>query len=169
MNKSQIKYLKWIIVLLFICPLSSIAATEDELKAAFIYNFIKFVSWPENSSNTVNLCVHGNVKNITPYLNLSKKNIVVRKIESLRVLSRCQVLYLAESENAISSDLSKEAIKNSILLIGDEDSFIEKGGMISLIPTGNTMGFEVNYLTIKEANLKISSNVLAIAKRVINE
>src|SRR3989338_270521 len=77
--------------------------TEYEVKAAFIYNFAKFVEWPADADTTMDLCVlgddpFGSVIDVIKGKPAREKNIVIKRIKSLQQLKICQILFISNSE-----------------------------------------------------------------------
>ncbi len=145
------------------------AFSEDDIKAAYIYNFTKFITWPEGKSQNMIFCFHGDIKNSAPYMQLSKKNIHVQRATELSSAQGCSIWYVGNLEESKISELSNYAVQNAILLVGDSDTFVDKKGMIGLVFNDNKISFEVNYLKVKEAKLSVSAKLMALAKRVITD
>ncbi len=172
------------IILIFICgafagPGASIAGsaetTEFQVKAAFVYNFVKFVQWPHDSfpatgDAPISICVLGqdplgdaleSLKGLTAY----GRNLSVRRIAGQGEADRCQVLYLCRSEREAMGNLLK-GMKAGVLTIGDMKSFASAGGIINFVIVDNRVSFEINVDAAERAKLKISSQILKLAKIV---
>ena len=160
--------------------LSSIAhlqnrPTIEELKAVFVYNFLKFAEWPEEKENKhLNLCIIGKTP-ISEYIkSLNKKRIQDKEIKVFEIketeiknILQCQAIFLGEiSEQNKKKILSK--LKNkAILSISDQKEFVKQGGIIELLQEGNKLRFKVNFSLAQKSNLKISSRLLRLAKEVL--
>ncbi len=149
--------------------------TESEVKAAFLYNFAKFVEWPEDRftspSDPVRLCVFGG-ESLESDLRqvVNGKSIGTRPVQIQRVglpqVKHCHVLFLGASESQRLPQVLEAARSGSVLTVGDFPGFTEQGGVISLVVDENRIRFEVNLKAAQEARLKLSSKLLSLAKSV---
>lgn len=150
---------------------------EYLVKLAFIYKMIIYVKWPEGvfskPDDPVVFCILGKnpfksaaktVKNRT----VKGKQIITKEIGSLRGVSSCNVLFVSQSEERSLGRVLKspELEKSSILTIADMEDFSKKGGMISLIKEDRRVRFEINTEAVEKASIKISSQLLKLAKIV---
>jgi hypothetical protein len=154
---------------------SSIAgqpSTEYRIKAAFLYNFTSFVTWPETLAGQTGftLCVFGN----DPFGALLDKlagkpvnntKLVVRRLESLALLDQCQLVFISE----ISSDRVDAALamlhRLPVLTVSDMHGFTELGGIIEFRIIENKVRFDINLNAAESAGLSISSKLLSLATR----
>jgi uncharacterized protein DUF4154 len=159
----------------------AIAAENDslevKLKAAYIYNFLRFVEWPETDKLTTNICVYGIKESYRPAFNsmatLSKKsrklNIKLLSVNAeLNSLKSCQIIFItdkAEYKNKEILDYTKDI---SALTIGESSNFIQQGGLINFIRIRDKIKFEINAEAAKSVGLKIPSKVLRIAERLVS-
>ncbi len=148
------------------------ASREYGLKAAYLYNFMKFVSWPsealDGSPEHIVVCVHGE----DPFVdNLDKidgkpvgqRSVVVHRCEDLLDLSRCHVLFIS-SRNAVPLDqVLNEAATAGVLTVSDIEDFIDLGGMIGFKVTRNRLRFEINLTAAERAGLRLRSRLLRLA------
>jgi len=147
-------------------------STEYRIKAAFLYNFTSFVTWPEEFSGKTGftLCVFGN----DPFGNLldklagkSVKNtqLVVRRLQSLALLDECQLVFISE----MSSDQLGAALTLlhglPVLTVSDMRGFTELGGIIEFRIIQNKVRFDININAAESAGLNISSKLLSLATR----
>lgn len=149
--------------------------TEYQVKAAFIYNFVKFVQWPadaflEKAGASISLCILGRDELGDALEGLNGKSaqgriFSVRRIDRPGEADRCQVLYLCRSERERMRAILK-GIKAGVLTIGDMKSFASAGGIINFVLTQKKVSFEINVEAAEKAGLKISSQLLKLAKIV---
>jgi hypothetical protein len=152
-------------------------ATEYQLKAAFLYNFTKFVEWPANSfasnDSPLRLCVLGENPFGSGLSQMAEGKVVgghpvqVAVLENGRHAPDCQVLFISSSELTPVRAILHELRGRPVLTVADTKSFAEEGGMIGLLIEGQRMRFEVNLRAATEAHLKISSKLLSLAKAVL--
>lgn len=164
-----------ILVLLFGTLISRAAMSETEVKAAFLYNFAKFVEWPAEafSSETapIQLAVLGD-EDVTAKLKmlLSDKKAHGRSFEVKRILNpqdakTCQMVYVTSAESRRAFQVLEATRKLPVLTIGESDQFIDLGGMINFVFEDTQLRFEINPETAERVKLEISSKLLRLAKK----
>lgn len=145
--------------------------SEDEVKAAFIFNFVKFVEWPEMAEKKeIKVCFTGE-KPLSGNLTLlegRKAHNLVLKISSGSVPPEdiCDVLFLSASDRKSLSELLIFYSEKPVLTISDVPGFARSGGMIGLVVVDNKVRFEINLSAVNKSQLKISSQLLSLAKEV---
>lgn len=149
--------------------------TEYEVKAAFIYNFAKFVEWPPNSftslTDPLRICVLGNspvgadLQNIVADKRIGSRPLLVRHAE-ISDIKGCHVLFIGLTESYPVQQALQAAQRTSVLTIGDMAGFLDRGGMINFIFDQSRIRFEVNLKASQGARLQLSSKLLNLAKSV---
>ena len=146
---------------------------EYQIKAAFLYNFAKFVEWPaaafKDAQSTVTLCILGNDPFGDALDSLREKTIegrrlVIRRVSKIEEADRCHILFVSASEKESLSHILKVIRSWNVLTVGDTKGFAESGVMINLISIENKVGFEINLAAAEHASLKISSKLLKLGK-----
>jgi hypothetical protein len=151
--------------------------SEYEVKAAFLYNFAKFVEWPAESfaapDDPLRLCIVG----ADPFGSMlddtvGRKPIGGRPVKITRLRSaprrgQCHVLFMAESEDARIANLLLTTSGEPVLTVSDAEDFAERGGMIGMRMDHNRVRFEINMISARQADLKISSQLLKVATQII--
>ncbi len=148
---------------------------EEEVKAAFLYQFTKFVEWPSNhevDGGKFNLCVAGDnpLEGTLGRLegaSVKEKIIEVRYAHDWRFLEGCHMLYVSPSERDQMFSILRRAAAEPILTVSEIHGFIEHGGMINFVREGRKIRFEVNQQSAEQSRLKVSSKLLQLAIRVI--
>jgi hypothetical protein len=145
---------------------------EYQVKAAYLYNFAKFVEWPESSfrdsSSPIKICVLGRDPFGKSLDDLRHKSVGNRKLEIERFqqtdqAKACHVLFVSEAEKENLSAILRAVQKKSILTIGETKGFTGAGGIINLVKTGDKVSFEINRDAADRSGLKISSQLLKLA------
>ncbi len=143
---------------------------EDEVKAAFVYNFAKFVEWPgDKISGQVNLCILGesplgfSALKAIDGRTVQDRPLVTKLLSKPDELKDCHIVFIAASERNKTAQLLKAAHQHHALTVRDIEGFAETGGIIGLIKTGEKIRFEINLLAAKEAGVVISSRLLSLA------
>jgi hypothetical protein len=158
------------------------ASLEYKVKAAFLYNFLKFVEWPADQGveTTAPITVgivcndeHANSFDEIATRKVKDRSIIIKKFadvttpEAKAGLAKCQLIYVTASLRDISKDIIALTRKQPVLVVGESEGFIEAGGIINFVMQDNKVCFEINADSADEANLKIASQLLRLAKRVI--
>lgn len=149
---------------------------EAKIKAALIYNFMRFVDWPEESDRTGVICVIGpkhEYRQALEFLTtqpLKKTNITLQEINNgngADVLSKCQIVFMTNLATEKQKQRLFDKETESFLIVEEDAHFADHNAMINLIARNQKIGFEVNLMNAKQANFRISSKVLRLADRVI--
>ena len=159
------------------------SASEYLIKAGFIYNFANLVQWPAASfpqpdsaiviaivgedhfGTTINHVLDGKKVDGRPFT-IRRFRSVSELLKSRSDLKDCQILYISSSEMRHASEAIQGLKGMPILTIGEMPGFANGGGMINLVVEDNRVRFEVNVQAAKEADLNISSRLLALARIV---
>ncbi len=162
-------------LLSFLVATTGMAQTrlEDKIKAAYLYNFTKFISWPEISGDRFTICLLGQdgVTELLATLEDRKaqgKPIHLQPIKSLKNLNTaCQILYLAENSRfQLQKKLAGVLVVKSIdhtLTVSSQPSFIRQGGMIGFVIVDQRVRLQINLTTLRQSELKISAKLLEVA------
>lgn len=147
--------------------------TEYQIKAAFIYNFARFVDWPPQAFATANAPMVIGVLGENPFgdnLQQAINGKVVnghplqfRQFDSLSDALKCHVLFISQSEKKHLSKIIAKLKAAPILTIGETDGFIDAGGMIHLVLIQQKVRFQINNEAAKNAGLTMSSKLLSLA------
>lgn len=144
------------------------AAQEYVVKSALALNFARFTEWPTAIGTTVNLCVLGDQPMQQAFLTVDKKpvgnkTLTVIKLSGLNDVDACQLLYVASQHSDRIKQIRTEAIARHILTIGEDESFLENGGMVNLEMVESKINIQVNLGLVQQAKLQISARVLKLA------
>ncbi len=148
---------------------------EYAVKAAFLYNFAKFVEWPaeafEKDQDSLTLCILGKDP-FGPALDsvsgktVRGKSLVIQRIDKLQEIDNCDILFISRSKRNELAEVFAELDGSSVLTVGDIEGFAQRGGIINLITVERKVRFEVNLDAAEHAGLKISSKLLRLAEIV---
>lgn len=154
-------------------PAHAEVASEAAIKTAYLYNFAKFTEWPSaafiNSTAPLNLCIIGRSELGGQVSSLEGKSaqghdISIKRINSLNEGNECHILLVANIERRQLSDLTHSLSKTPILTVSDLEGFASMGGMLGLITVDERVQFEANPDAARKAGLKISSQLLSLAR-----
>lgn len=149
---------------------------EDEVKAAFVYNFAKFIEWPSGKVNeSITLCILGesplgfSALKAIDGRTAQDKPLVTKLLNKSDDLKGCHIVFIAVSERNKLVQLLKIAHQQHALTVSDMDGFTQGGGAIEMVKTDDKIRFEINLLAAKEAGLVISSRLLSLALAVYDD
>ncbi len=144
-------------------------AEETQLKAAYIYNFGKYVTWPTiTATDPLEICLLGPDPLADPLQKLEEKKIGDREItfdllDSTSIKTDCEMLFISRSQQKQLAATLAQLEDNAVLTISDIQGFAGKGGMIELVRKENKIRFIINIDSVRRAGLVISSRLLSLA------
>ncbi len=146
--------------------------TEYEVKAAYLYNFGKFVEWPAKvtaASEFFSICVLGEDPFGSTFdatiagESINGKKVVVKRITKPQDAVSCRILFISSSEEGRLQEILAMLGNTSVLTVSDLSQFTRRGGMIRFVMEANRVRFEVNLTTAEHAGLTLSSQLLKVA------
>jgi hypothetical protein len=148
-------------------PLAQEVSREYRVKAAYLYNFVKYVEWPDTKGRIL-ICVAGQ----NPFGTLLESLVRNERVHGVPLATEvildartdCDVLFTPRTAN-IPAYL-KAAAGMPTLTIGETPRFVEQGGMIAFYPDGGNVRFQINPAAAARVQLRISSRLLQLAKIV---
>jgi hypothetical protein len=157
------------VTLLFIATprADEIAMLEYKIKAGYLYNFTKFITWLDDSSETFNVCIIGD----NPFgelLNPIEKHTVlgrpIKLIHSQHYSNtpHCHILYLSKNAPAVQ-------LQDNTLVVCEGADFNKKNAMIGFIQREDTIRLQINLPALSQSGLKISAKLLEVAEVVIQD
>jgi len=174
------RFLRWLIFASFLgaswesLPAQTLAAREYIIKAAFLYNFVKLTEWPTNafdsSKSPITIGIIGKdpfgrvLEDTVRGKTVDGRNIViVRFKERDEDIRKCQLLFIAKSENEHLDEIFSLVAKKPVLTVGEIDRFNYRGGMIWLMKKGDEIKFRIRQSAAREVGIKFSSKLLALS------
>jgi hypothetical protein len=152
------------------------AGREYSVKAAFIRQFTRYVTWPEGTfKNPADPIVLG-VLGENPFGNAldqiasgggsDARGISVKYYRTIEEYEPCQILFVSASEVKGMEKILDKTRNLPVLIIGDTPGLAEAGAVINFVIEDNKVRFEVNPEAARQAHLQISSKLLHLAKLV---
>jgi len=168
------------VVALLALLLVGAGVTEAALKAAFVYNFTKLVTWPESAlggpadafvvgvvgKNGLGSELEAALKDKT----MGGRQIIVRRWQTVDDIAHCHILWL--SAEIVADDVAMRRVLQTreVLVVGDAESLAHRGGMVRLYrettDDGVKVRFEFNVEAARNAGLEVSSKLLSLARIV---
>ena len=161
-----------VVILAMVATVNGVAQERPthEIHAAMLYNFIKYVQWPnegetgdfvvgvigdENVFNTLKTWYDGKAK--------GSKKYVIKKLASADEANTCQVVYVGKSKNRDFEIIKSSVTGKSILTITDGNGMAEKGSCINFKVIDGKLKFELNQAMVSGSNLKVSTQLSSMA------
>jgi hypothetical protein len=149
--------------------------SEYQLKAAFLFNFAKFVEWPPQAFPETNSPIVIGVLGTNVFgsdLERTIRNKTVnnhpfqfKEFTSATEAIHCHILFVSPSEKDRLRQIVEALHNASVLTVSETDQFLTAGGMINFTIENNKIRFQINDEHAKKAGLKISSKLLSLAAR----
>jgi len=142
---------------------------ETNLKAAFLYNFTKYIDWPADPGGSEFVIgiigpsdIEDPLQEIARTGTVGNKKIVVRRFDKLEQLVPCQVLFISRRCKIDLAAIMARVNRNE-LTIGEVAGAARRGVMFNFVLPGDKLRFEVNLKSLSASGLKVSSQLLKLA------
>ncbi len=179
-----IRFAAWVLAVVAFLPSLAFAAAdtadlEYRVKASYLFNFVKFVGWPEasftNSSAPFVIGLVGDdpfgrtVDETFAGRKTNGRSFVIRRFSPKDDPGNCHILFASLSDKSRLAKLLASLRGRPVLTVGETDRFGELGGMVNFTVVGGTVKLEANPEAAVAAGLKVSSKLLAVSKVVKTE
>ena len=152
-------------------------ASEYDVKAAFLYNFAKFVRWPGEHfppvTQSFRLCLLGDdpfggvLENAVVGKSIQERSLTVQHLDDPQEAAACQMVFVSRSELQRLRQITAILDGAPVLIVGDSPDAVYTGGMIGFHMVGNRVRFMINQDAVTRAGLEVSSQLLNVADKVI--
>ena len=149
-------------------------AREYRIKAAFLYNLSKFVTWPDEATaadTPLTICIYG-YNPFERYLEklqertVKGRPIAIRYIAEKATIDGCQLVFMSRHNTSQPALLKAPPPYPPVLTVGDDAEFLAQGGLVSLVRVSNSVQLDINLTRAKQAGFKVSANLLEVARKV---
>lgn len=149
----------------------SLAVDEATAKAAYLYNFAKFILWPDEQRATLRLCVvgdHALDKSLDSLIGkpVRSMQISVRHAVALQDIPQCDLVFVPESRQQSLERVRQVVNGFPILIVTENTEALPKGATVALIPSDGRIVFEVDLATARQLGLQVSAKMLQLARKV---
>ena len=165
-----------LVCLVFHATAAAQSAEVSQVKAAYLYNFAKYVEWPADESGGADkptvICVVGDERTS----DILDQVIVGRKANGRRLEARrprtagefraCQILFIGFPDKAHIAPILRGLKDANTLVVGQSNQFLALGGMINLSEENGTIALEIDPKSAEASGLKISSRLLVVSRVV---
>lgn len=145
------------------------SALEAKVKAAYLFHLTKFVDWPSLPPEVLHICVLGADPVGDMLLELTdrkvKEHALKIELNARADLAQCQVLFISRSEKKWGDVLAR-LHSASVLTVSDHQDFAQGGGVIGFYSEDGKIKLEINPVAARNANLKINSKLMEMARTV---
>lgn len=169
---------------------------EYQIKAAFLFNFIKFVNWPKEKMADANEPIIIGIIGKDPFgdtldpiknKKVKGKKLVIKRFKGfeelkknsgkdepefgrkIQALRKCHLLFVCSSEKENFEEIIEILEGSSVLTVEETAGFLKAGGIVNFLMEDKKVRFEINITAAEQAKLKIRSKLLRLAKRVVEE
>lgn len=149
---------------------------EYHVKAGFLGNFARFIRWPATAFPKSNTPYIIGILGDDPFgpvidqaiegFTVEARSLIVKRYNNTTSLEFCHILFISRSQKTNLDNILAQLQKVPTLTVSDINGFCKKGGMINFIHFENNIRFEINASASQKARLKLSSNLLALAKAI---
>jgi YfiR/HmsC-like len=147
--------------------------TEYQLKAAFLFNFAKFVDWPPDSFANPQapflICIVGSdpfgqaIDSTLRGQSIRGRAVAVQRVQDASHLRHCQMAFVSSSDRRHLQEILQNVRGASVLLVGESPGFAAEGGAIQFEMEDDRVRFSINPEAAERAGLRVSSKLLALA------
>jgi YfiR/HmsC-like len=171
------------ILVLFLALTSSLSgawasaqeANESQVKAAFVFNFVKFVDWPseafndsgapiivgvvgeDSTSSAIDQTINGKTAN--------GRRLLIKRFPNFKAITRCHILFISFSQRDNLRQILA-AVGPAVLTVGETEGFAQMGGIINFTIVDKKVRFEINQTAAERAGLRVSAKLLSLARAV---
>jgi YfiR/HmsC-like len=174
---------KWLVIRVVVCCLAVVtqaqSATEYQVKAAFLFNFAKFVEWPADAfpgtDAPLQICLLGRdpfgheFEEVIGDKSINGHRIEVIHPSGVPQARGCQIIFVASSEKKQTLEILRGLQGANVLTVGDTAGFAGMGGIINFVLDDGRVRFEINVKAAERAHLKISARLLTVAKLIVTD
>ncbi len=155
------------------------SAPEYQVKAAFLFNFARFVEWPADAFSSADAPLQVCVLGQDPFGSDFEQVILDKAVNGHRLevvhpsgvpqARACQILFVASSGKQQVREILQGLRTASVLTVGDMAGFAKMGGVIDFVLDESRVRFEINLQAAERAHLKLSARLLTVAKLIMSE
>jgi hypothetical protein len=145
------------------------ASTKHESQALYIYNFLKFIEWPDNNMDRIIVSVYGEsavydeLVKITKNKTIGEKYIYVIKSTNPQDMKLCNIVFVPEQSCCDINNIIDQIKNKTTVVVGAKEGANSRGSSIELIENGSKMGYRINKEVVQTQNLIYSQQLLKMS------
>ena len=145
-------------------------STDYKAYSLYVYNFMKYVEWPEEESTgdfIVGLIGDSKIKEdliiLANHKKLKGRKIVFKLFDKVEDITYCHLIYISSSKSSSIKVINKKFASKPILIVGEREESVYKGAALSFLTTDeDELKFDINKKEIESHKLKISSSLIKL-------
>ncbi|MCG8313055.1 MAG: YfiR family protein [Pseudomonadales bacterium] len=162
--------------MLFSAWVSSTAIADNQneyaLKAAYIYNFTKFMDWPNEAFKTsdasLNICIDGELPAKSILTELQSRTTQGRPLRVFAIddtanIAHCHIIYFRKAAKKQVRRVLTLIGNNPVLTVGEYSGFAEEYGVVEFAVVNGRIRLFINHQRAKSCGIVISAQLLEIA------
>jgi hypothetical protein len=145
-------------------------ASEYNLKAAFIYNFTRYIEWKEGSDENEFIIgiigtspINDPLAEIVKTETVDNKKITIKRFSKPADIGFCHILFISQNAGVALDDILAKTSGKGTLIISEQNGYAEQGTAINFVIINRKLKFEANVKAINSAGLTASSQLLKLA------
>lgn len=170
---------KWYFLILSTILLCSTAFSSNpysnyKFHTVFVYNFVKYVEWPQAPKDKVIAICSDNPMIVEEFLKMARyktrpeNKIIIKSFTSSEELPNAHAIFVPAMQESTIPMIKKKIKNKSVLLITEGEGNLEKGSGINMVMHKGRLNFEIDKNALENHDLKISRRLLSLAHRVIS-
>jgi YfiR/HmsC-like len=146
---------------------------EQQVKAAFLFNVVKFVQWPPSNIPADSVVIglvsrdsfRRTLEGVVNGKTVNGRSIVVRELHDEGEARGCQIVYFDEATDGPRRDgILRSVREGAVLTVGETGKFLAEGGLIRLYVEGDRLRFQIDPVGVQLSGLKVSAQLMSLAK-----
>ena len=149
------------------------ATLEYKVKAVFVLNAARFVTWPASAFSNPDAPVVIGILGENPFGTLLTEVVAGETVKGRQIVVRrvatpegCHILFVSRSEQDRLPRVLESAAQSGSLTISEIEGFARSGGMVGLVVQNENVRFEVNPAAAARAHINLDARLLRLAKLV---
>lgn len=157
-------------ILMMVTSFQSVSAQKEKYHSIFIYNFSKYVKWPD-AQNTGKFVIgvlgkstiQKDLKAMAATKQVNGMSIEVKQFSSAAEVSDCHILYVSATESAKFDQVLLNTKNKAILVVTDKPGLAKKGAAINFVEVEGKIKFELNQKNVEAKGLKVAGSLASLA------
>lgn len=158
-------------IVLFFISVQTASAQKEKYHSIFIYNFSKYIKWPENQIKdkfVIGVLGDSPIVNDLKNMAAAKKEvngapIEIQQYNSAAEIGDCHILYIPSEQSGELAHISSSLERKSVLVVTDNPGMTEEGSVVNFIEIEGKIRFELNQSAAETRGLKIATSLLNLA------
>lgn len=147
------------------------AADEYRLKAAFLFNFATFTSWPDGAAESLSLCVYGEDPfgehlDAVAGRKVGPRSLQVVRVKSVDAIDGCEMVFVTQAMIGNLGRVLDRIDGRPLLVVADSPGAVDHGVMLNMDSHGGRIGFSANLAAARRQGLALSARLLNLATEV---